>query len=137
MGQCFRIINVTKKQFIDIGHLGENNKFHGIGQGLNGIALGRLLAFKASDCIPDQNELYIGAWAGDSIVITGDHYDFHDSDISSSNSDNLHQNLYYSTEHDSQYEDITHKVISWLAKDDDIADLLADRAQRYDNLLKF
>jgi hypothetical protein len=143
MGQYFKIVNVTKKQFIDISELGESNKFSFIGQGLHGIALGRLLA-SVGDAMeewytvyghPHEDDLYVGAWAGDSIVIAGDYALPDKSEVQSTTSEPDVLNLYFKVVTGNGYENITGKVIKWLAKDGETADLLAERALIDEQLL--
>lgn len=142
MGQYFKIVNVTRKQFIDISGLGENNKFGFIGQGLNGIVLGRLLAsvgvankeWYNAYGHPQEDDLYVGAWAGHSIVVAGDNELPNTTRIESA-TEHANLNLYFRTEADSAYENITGKVLKWLAKDNETADMLAERAKNDDTLL--
>lgn len=143
MGQYFKIVNESKKQFIDICDLGENNKFGYVGQGLNGIALGRLITSSGTDWEkdfykefgnPEKDLLYIGAWAGDKIVIAGD-YDLPDTNgITTSTQEEPNLNLY--SKLDEEYEDVTDKVISWLANNLQTSQMLAERAKRDLDLLK-
>ncbi|WP_298321215.1 hypothetical protein [uncultured Aquimarina sp.] len=144
MGQYFKIVNVTKKKFIDIDSLGENCKFGYVGQGLNGIALGRLLISGGDGWAnefykvyghPEKDEIYFGAWAGDQIVITGDYDNADTNGIKSSIPEIPDQNLYHKIEYHDEYEDITIKVIEWLANNEFTAELLADRAKRDEELL--
>lgn len=144
MGQYFKIVNTTKKQFIDIASLGESNKLSFIGRGLNGIILGRLLTsggngftdqFYRKYGDPKNDEFYMGAWAGDSIVIAGD-YDQPDCNgISASYADDTDLNLYQKVESDHEFNDVTDKVIEWLAKDDETADMLAEQGIHNKELL--
>ena len=140
MGQYFKIVNESKKQFITIFDLGENNKFGYVGQGLNGIALGRLLASTGTDWgkdfyeefgNPEKDLLFIGAWAGDKIVIAGD-YDLPNTNgITTSTSEEQNLNLYWKVdEEDEKYEDITDKVIVWLANNLQTSEMLAERAKK-------
>lgn len=144
MGQYFRIVNVDKKQFIDIGKLGENCKFSGIGQGLQAIALGRLITSlgeitKLWTTVfghPEKDEFYVGAWAGDRIVIAGD-YDYADvNNIPTSLPDIPDLNLYDKVDIDADYENVTLKVITWLANDVETADMLAENAKYSMDLLR-
>jgi hypothetical protein len=125
MGQYFRIVNLSKKHFIDIDSLGENNKFDFLGQGLNGIVLARLLCSPGNDLMygdKEKDDIYIGLWAGDSIVIAGD-YDMVEYD-----SENGKVNLYDKVILDHEYTDITTKVIAWLMMDDFTFEMLRSRA---------
>ena len=143
MGQYFMIVNESKKQFIEISDLGENNKFGYVGQGLNGIALGRLLTSSGADWQddfyaefghPEKDFLHMGAWAGDKIVIAGD-YDLADTNgIKTSTPDTPNFNLYSKAE--DEYEDITDRVIGWLANNIQTSEMLAERAKRDSDLLK-
>jgi hypothetical protein len=143
MGQYFKIVNTSKKQFIDINELGENCKLGYVGHGLNGIALGRLLASAGNDWgkdfykmfgNPKSDKVYMGAWAGDKIVIAGD-YDIADTNgIKSSSLENTRRNLYDMA--DEEYENITDQIIKWLANDEETAELLAQRAQKDTTLLQ-
>lgn len=145
MGQYFKIVNASKKEFIDIGDLGENNKYYYVGQGLNGIALGRLLMSGGDDWSkefyriyghPQEDRLYFGAWAGDKIVVAGDYDQADTNGIKSSFEGETGQNLYDRVEVDNQYKDITVEVIEWLAKDSYTLDMLVERANRDVDLLK-
>ncbi|CAM1340937.1 hypothetical protein [Tenacibaculum amylolyticum] len=143
MGQYFKIVNVSKKQFIDIGDLGENNKLGFIGKGLNGIVLGRLLTssgkvwgndFYKVFGDPNSDKIYIGVWAGDKIVIAGDYDDADTNGVKTSTFDDSNRNLYDMVE--SEYENITDDIIKWLANDEETAEMLAKRAERNSKLLQ-
>ena len=145
MGQYFKIVNASKKEFIDICDLGENNKFYYVGQGLNGIALGRLLMSGGDDWTedfyrvyghPKKDRLYFGAWAGDKIVIAGDYDQADTNGIKSSFEDGTTPNLYDRVELDNEYKDITLEVIEWLAKHHYTANMLVERAKIDLDLLK-
>ena len=144
MGQYFKIVNLTKKQFIDIGGLGDNIKFSGLGSGLNGIVLGRLLAspgqwdapgFLKQYGDPNKDDVYVGLWAGDQIVIPGDYDKPKNYDLSPS-TDVPTENLYNLVSDNPEYEDITDKVIVWLAKDEWTAEILAKSAANDRELLQ-
>ncbi|WP_224994897.1 hypothetical protein [Cesiribacter sp. SM1] len=120
MGQYFKIVNLTKKQFIDIGGLGENNKFSGLGSGLNGVVLGRLIASpgqwrNAPGLLklygdPEEHDVYVGMWAGDRIVVPGD-YDEPKNYSLFPSTYVPEENLYFHVSDNPEYEDITDKVI--------------------------
>ncbi|WMI68216.1 hypothetical protein [Mangrovimonas sp. YM274] len=143
MGQYFKIVNVSKKQFIDIDSLGENNKLGFIGQGLNGIALGRLLTSSGKDWDedffkafgnPNSDKIYMGIWAGDKIVVAGDYDEPDTNGIKTSDAENGNRNLYDKTESD--YENITDEIIKWLANDEQTAEMLVNRAEKDSELLQ-
>lgn len=144
MGQYFRIVNITKKQFIDIDELGENNKLGFIGKGLNGIALGRLLTSHGDyDEIwgeiygnPTKDTLYIGAWAGDRIIIAGDYDQADTNGYISSALDDYGLNLYSKVKIEGSFKNITDEVIEWLTKDDDLNALFIERAELDETFLK-
>ena len=144
MGQYFIIVNVSKKQFIDVGRLGENYKFSGVGRGLHGIVLGRLLTsggdwtkgFYRRYGNPNKDEFYLGVWAGDRIVIAGDYDKPNTNGIQTSTSDDPTLNLYNKADLDPSYEDVTKKVIKWLANDEEMAKKLVERAKSEEMLLR-
>lgn len=117
MGQYFKIVNLSKKQYIHIGDLGENAKFSGLGYGLHSIALTRLLCVggdgsERHDRIygnKGEDEFYLGAWAGDQIQLAGDYAEPFEEE-------GTELNLYNWVKQDSTYEDIADKLIHWLAR---------------------
>ena len=144
MGQYFRIVNLIKKQYIDLDRLGEGIKFSALGSGLNGIILGRLLAspgqWDAPGILkrygdPDKDDVYVGLWAGDRIVIPGD-YDKPRNYSLSSSADQTEDNLYFHVTDNPEYENITDKVIEWLAKEEWTAEMLAKNAANDQELLQ-
>lgn len=143
MGQYFKIVNTSKKQFVDINALGENNKLSFIGQGLNGIVLGRLLTSSGADWgndfyddfgHPNSDKIFMGVWAGDKIVIAGDYDEADTNGIKTSDINDSNRNLYDMVE--SEYENITNDVIKWLANDEQTAEMLAERAEIDSELLQ-
>ncbi len=125
MGQYFILVNTTKKQYVDIDELGENNKFGYVGQGLNGIVLARLACSPGHYLDygdPDKDEIYVGLWAGDNIIIAGDY----DKETFDKKYGEL--NLYARVKIDPDYENITDKIIDWLTRDDLTLTMLQERA---------
>ncbi len=142
MGQYFKIVNASKEQFVDINELGENNKLGFIGQGLNGIVLGRLLTSSGADWDndfydvfgnPNSDKIFMGVWAGDIIIIAGDYDEADTNGIKTSDINDSNRNLYDMVE--SEYENITNEVIKWLANDEQTAEMLAKRAEKDSELL--
>lgn len=137
MGQYFKIVNITKKEFIDIDELGENNKLSFVGKGLNGIALGRLLTSHGesdelwwkSNGNPLKDNIYIGAWAGNSIIISGDEDQADTNDFITSTIEERDLNLYYKVDRDNSFKNVTDEVIIWLTKDDSLNELFIERAK--------
>lgn len=114
MGQYFKIVNLTKKYYINYGNFGENVKFSGIGRGLHSIILCRLLTSVSgqdSTLSSNQNQLLsLGSWIGDTVVVCGDEDDIGKFSIND-------DNLYSAVELDDGFIDITYESFSWIACD--------------------
>jgi len=120
MGQYFKVVNTSKKQYYNIEGLGDNPKLGGIGVGLNGIVLSRLLLspgeeFKSK--IVGKNLIsreLTGFWIGDKVIIAGDYDEPNTNNVETSSETFLDYNLYSLVSQTSEYEDITDKILFWL-----------------------
>ena len=106
MGQYYKIVNLTKKQFMFPHNFGDGAKLCEFGSSGTGtmFALAALLASGNGRGGGDINsdDPIIGSWAGDQIVITGDYDD--DGKYGVPNSTNLYS---YAGE---EYKDISEEI---------------------------
>jgi hypothetical protein len=118
MGQYFKVVNISKKQYIHPHTFGDGLKLKEFGASGMGTmqALAVLLASgmgRGSGDLHTNNPI-VGSWAGDRIVIAGDYADtgiFVDAAYSE-------YNLYIAaSQADNEYEDISLKVLAALFDD--------------------
>ena len=109
MGQYFKIVNLTKKEYFSPSILGDGIKFGTLGHGISNVALARLLcspgmmestAFHRRFGEKGKDDLYVGHWAGDQIIIPGDY----------ERPDESGDNLYNKVLDDPDFEDIGPKL---------------------------
>lgn len=117
MGQYYKIVNLTKKQYLHPHKFGDGLKLLEFGSSGMGTLLG-LAVLLADGNNRGGGDLrcddpLIGAWAGDRIVVTGDYADEGNFLIASKK--NQGKNLYVVA--DEQYEDISYKVVKVLGED--------------------
>jgi len=112
MGEYFKILNTTKKQYIDPSQFGNNDEFSGLFEGVHAAAL-RYLLYGGS--IEFENPL-VGSWANDSIILAGDEAkpDLHGIKTSTPEYPNRNLNDIATGE----YQDISLQVIELLCADD-------------------
>lgn len=116
MGQYYKVVNVTKKQYLSPHAFGSGLKLKEFASDgcsvMTGLAI--LLANSngrgGGDLISD-NEI-VGSWAGDKIVIAGDYAGPGDSCEPDAG-----LNLYDSCDDDDQYEDISYQVVHAMCDD--------------------
>ncbi len=73
MGQYFKVVNLTKKEYFSADVFNEGIKQSNILRGIHGYALGKLLTIGLIEKNPKwQSGNNFGVWAGDRIVIVGD-----------------------------------------------------------------
>lgn len=118
MGQYYKIVNVTKKQYINPVTFGSGYKLMEFASdgcsAMTGLAV--LLANsngRGGGDLCSDNEV-VGSWAGDRIVIAGDYAEFGDP-----GEPDTEENLYLqcSPRSDSDFEDISAQVISAMCDD--------------------
>ena len=135
MGQYFKVVNLTKKEYFSPSQFGDGIKFSSLGYGIHNVVLARLLCSPGDMDYPvyhekfgnsDTDEIHLGYWSGDQIVIPGD----------SEKTDENDDNLYYRVNDDSEYEDIGPKLFSWLCRDQEILETLAKRAKTQKHVLE-
>lgn len=120
MGQYFKVVNTSKKQYYSIEGLGDNPKLDGIGIGLNGIVLSRLLLSPGKEFksrISSKNsvsEMLTGFWIGDKVIVAGDYDEPDTNNVMTSSEKFSGYNLYSLVSETSEYEDITDKILIWL-----------------------
>ena len=130
MGQYFKIVDLTKKEYIQPNLLGGGIKLGALGHGLQGVALCRLLASPGSENPKaygntEKDSVYVGYWSGDKLVIPGDYDEV----------DGSGYNLYHKVGIDPEYKNITHHVLRWLVKDKDALGALTQLAKNNQDLL--
>lgn len=122
MGQYYKIVNLTKKQFISPWSFGDGAKLMEFGNSSSGVMTGLAILLadgngRGGGDIEESD--IVGSWAGDQIVITGDYAD------QGKFTDNANENLYnYS---DENFKDISSEVIEALCKDHYVAEELVNR----------
>lgn len=138
-----KIINSTKKQFIDIDDLGDNSAFKSIGGGVHAIALSRLLVSFGEMTDeqmkiygnPEKDEFYAGVWAGDNISIAGD-YDLRNPKEKTSEIPYRRTRSLYDLTKENEYSNVTLDIIRWLARDEEVVILLIENARDSSTLHK-
>jgi hypothetical protein len=68
MGQYFIYVNPNKRQYVDPGEYGMNNKSGDLGQGVPGFAVALLIC----DAFDPGPTGLVGSWVGDPVVAAGD-----------------------------------------------------------------
>ena len=129
MGQYFKFVNLSKQQYFSPGILGDSIKFGGLGYGASALALARLIcspgdmdypAYHRSYGVKGKDELYLGCWAGDQIIIPGDY---------EKSTEEGRENLYRHVENDPEFEDIGLKLFHWMCKEPDSLAIFIARAK--------
>jgi hypothetical protein len=72
MGQYFKIVNPTKKQYLDPGHFDENNKASGYMLGVHAAAVAVLVCKPLDVPAHDRYGSLEGTWFGDALYAAGD-----------------------------------------------------------------
>lgn len=133
MGQYFKIVNLTKRDYFSASIFDEGIKRSSILRGIHAYAFGKLLTIG----LPEENlkwrkgngsGIWAGCWAGDRIAIVGDetHGEFLGVEP-------LHPEIKPIILDDIivlEFENIGGKLICWLTTDDDFAEWLLDRLQQ-------
>ncbi len=71
MGQYFLYVNPRKREYVEQGAVGFDDKISGVFEGLPGRAVGLLLCDGGYDAGPLE---LVGSWIGDPIIVAGDDY---------------------------------------------------------------
>ena len=129
MGQYYKVVNITKKEFLHPHKFGDGMKLLEFGSSGRGTMMGLSILLSSGngngggDLYPAENPI-IGSWAGDKVVICGD---YADEGIFTQNKE---INLFEESE---SYLDISEKVIEALFGDTYIRnDLLDSYTNSYD-----
>jgi hypothetical protein len=133
MGQYFKIVNPTKRQYIDASKFDEDIKSSGILRGNHAVAVAVLVCNldQVSDSRGNLRHAFgplAGSWCGDPIFVVGDDHTKSDVfGIKTSTIENLDRNLYWMAEE--EFEDISYKAIAMLCEArDGFAEEIAERA---------
>jgi hypothetical protein len=140
MAQYFIIVNLTKKQYFSASVFNEGVKRSGILRGIHAYALGKLLTYGAESQEENpkwrkgnEHNLWIGAWAGDRIVIAGDHGYTHLFGLYPSNPEHKPVSIYDLAV--TEFENVGGKLIHWLINDEDFAEWLLAETQADEHYL--
>lgn len=113
MGQYHKIVNLDKKQFIDGHAFGDGIKLMEFGSSGGGTMMGLAVLLAANNGLGGGDfrgeNVLVGSWAGDRIVIAGD---YGDKGVFIPEEDPKVLNLYEHAEH--YFEDISDRVVSML-----------------------
>jgi hypothetical protein len=121
MGQYFKIVNLTKRQYFSASVFNEGIKRYAIMRGLHAYVLGQLLALGLPEGNSkwekgNQSGVWRESWAGDRIAIVGDETkgDFLGVEPTNSNFKPLILDDIVKEE----FENISGKLICWLIEDE-------------------
>jgi hypothetical protein len=115
MGQCFKIVNPVKRQYLDPGRFDENQKASGFLVGLHAAAVA-VLVCKPLD-VPEQYRYgpLAGAWFGDALYAAGDDYGQANPDgITTVTPENPRRNLNEMAKQ--EFEDVSYQAIAMLCQ---------------------
>ena len=122
MGQYFLIVNPAKRQYVDPGGFGMNQKRSGLMQGLPGLAIGLLVSDDFTEGGPTG---LLGSWVSDPVVAAGDDNGrVNPAGLQTSSTSEPERNLNRLAH--AEYENITPRVIAMLAyfgEADELAEL--------------
>jgi hypothetical protein len=133
MGQYFKIVNLTKRQYFSASIFDEGIKKSSILRGIHGYAFGKLLTIGLSEENPkwrkgNSNGIWAGCWAGDRIAIVGDetHGEFlgvepHNQQTTPIILDDIIV---------LEFENIGGKMLCWLVNDKEFAQWLLTQLQK-------
>jgi hypothetical protein len=133
MGQYFKIVNLTKREYFSASIFDEGVKRSSILRGIHAYAFGKLLTIGLSEESSKWRKgngsgIGAGCWAGDRIAIVGDetHGDFLGVEP-------LHPEIKPIILDDIivlEFENIGGKLMCWLTTDDDFAEWLLNQLQQ-------
>lgn len=120
MGQYFKVINTTKKEYLDPHKCGDGAKLMEMAcsSGSTMAALATLLATsngQGGGDLGTDDKTWVGRWAGDSIAMVGDYDTF-----------SPHAGLYEKCGNSEDWKDVSFDVMRVLADDTYIAENLAE-----------
>ncbi|HZS08856.1 MAG TPA: hypothetical protein VFD58_28730 [Blastocatellia bacterium] len=112
MGEGFLIVNPAKRQFLDAGRFGENNKRSGILCSRHGSAVALLIL--------NTRQLYsvhplVGSWVGDPVIAAGYFASPDTAGIQTTSTTHPERNLYGLAWE--EFEDISHQAIVMLCQE--------------------
>ncbi len=125
---------MTKRQQFSAGVFNEGVKRSDILRGIHAYALGKLLTYSVESREDNpkwregnEHNLWIGAWAGDRIVIAGDHGRTHLFGLTPSNPERELVSIYDLAL--IEFENVGGKLIHWLVNDEAFAEWLLEAVQ--------
>jgi hypothetical protein len=130
MGQYFKIVNLSKKQYFSASIFDEGIKESSILRGIHAYAFGKLLTTglageKSKWRTGNNTGIWAGCWAGDRIAIVGDETqgEFLEAEPLELETKPVISDDVVVLE----FENIGGKLLCWLVNDNDFADWLLDR----------
>lgn len=119
MGEYFKIVNPTKKQFLDANQFDEGIKASSVLYGYHAIATALLVCnlgqvrFESGKPRHDYGSLS-GSWCGDSIFVAGEYAKADEYGVITSTQENPDRNLYWMARE--EFEDVSYKTIAMLCE---------------------
>ena len=127
MGVYYKIVNVTKRQYLDAGQFGENIKASGFMYGYHGMAVA-LLVCDSSEVRHDYGAL-AGSWCGDRIIAAGDDNGQPDAHgLKTSTADDPQRNLNGMAS--DEFEDISYPALAMLCSNEWMAEELVEKVAK-------
>ncbi len=138
MGQYYKIVNLTKRQYFSASVFNEGIKKYGILWGIHAYALGKLLTIGLAEENAkwrkgNSNGIWAGSWAGDRLAVVGDqtHGDF--LGVEALNADT--KPIILDDIVELEFENISGKLICWLVNDEAFAEWLLKELQEDKNYM--